>query len=86
MLLKPAFQELVLDFAAAFRLLTAAIDACEVASPKQPWRHLVADRRVLAALEAGIAAEKQHILAMALTKYLAAGGAGNIASAVHRHP
>jgi len=69
---KPAFREIVSDFSAAIHLLTAAIDTCETATPPTPWRHLIADSRLLQSLEKGIEAERRHLLALALQKWLAA--------------
>jgi hypothetical protein len=75
----PAFRALVADFADAFTQLTAAVDAA--LNPQLPanagrrlrsipWRDLITDEQLLAALDDGIEAECQHILALAAARFL----------------
>lgn len=66
-MLHPAFRERVSDMAAAFTELTAAVDRCEISGIE--WRHLIADQRVLAGLEAGIAASQRLVVDRAVAKF-----------------
>ncbi|MGO4441368.1 hypothetical protein [Rhizobium sp. RAF56] len=55
---KPAFQQLVRDFAAALTLLTAAVD--ELQENGEDWEQFIADSRLLKVLKAGVAGWERH--------------------------
>jgi hypothetical protein len=55
---KPAFVELVRDFAAALTLLTAAVD--ELQENGEDWEQFIADSRLLKVLRAGVAGWEKH--------------------------
>ena len=56
-------------FATRFELLVAAVGALHIAG--LPWRHLIANARLLTALEAGVEAEQRQLEARAIKKFLA---------------
>ena len=74
-MIHPAFRALVAHFAVPWEELVAAVDEAEHPNayfhPASPltrpldWRALIADPRLLAALEHGLAREQEHVRALA---------------------
>ena len=79
LVLSPAFRVIATEFTLAFTRLVEAIDAAEhphahpsTTSPSSSpldWRPLIADVRLLAALDAGIAREREHVRALAVARF-----------------
>ena len=78
-MIHPAFRALVADFAVPWEELVAAVDEAEHPNayfhPASPltrpldWRALIADPRLLAALEHSLAREQEHVRALAVARF-----------------